>query len=255
MAPYLFASSDLGDRLRRGHQGASEAVRLITEPQFLASTDDEIVAHLKPQWILEPLTLHEDAATMEQNESEVDVSGDPNRMIFPDARRGPVYVPGTEVIIRIPYTGAAWLWEARTSTFTTVHPVGTVHGKGNAAGTIQLRIALPHDAPPERFKQARDENLKLIRQYIEWGRNELNSYNQQIERIIRDAAVQRRQRLKKHGDLSALLNIPLHEKAGAPPLKRIPIEIRKPPPLPVPPKDGLKPEPGIDDSIYEKSSV
>jgi hypothetical protein len=70
--------------------------------------------------------------------------------------------------------------------------------------------------------------------------------------VIRDATIQRRQRLKQHGDISALLNIPLQEKAGAPPLKRIPIETRRPPPLPVPPKGGMKPEPGIDVAIYEK---
>jgi hypothetical protein len=49
MRDYLFFGADLDHRLRAGHQGAAEAVQAIPEAQFLASTDDEIVAHIKPQ--------------------------------------------------------------------------------------------------------------------------------------------------------------------------------------------------------------
>jgi hypothetical protein len=248
---YLFFGSSLYDRLCRGHRGATDAVQTINEAQFLASSDDEIVDHVKAQWIVQPLTLHEDAATMNQCETDVDVSGDPNRLFFPEDR-GPHYVPGTEVTIQIPYTGTTWLWQAQTSTSTSIYPVGTVQSAGNKAGTITLKIVLAHDAPKERFKQLYDDNVKLIRQYIEWGTTEIDSYNQQLDGVIRNASIQRRQRLKQHGDITALLNIPLQEKAGVPALQRIPIEIRKPPPLAVPPKDGIKPEPGIDNSVFEK---
>jgi hypothetical protein len=84
------------------------------------------------------------------------------------------------------------------------------------------------------------------------GDAQVNVYNQQLDRAIRTAVAQRRQRLKQQGDIAALLNIPLQEKTGVPPLKRIPLEIRRPPPLAIPPKDGLRPEPGIDDAAYEK---
>jgi len=249
---YLFLTSNLDDHLRSGHQAAADAVQAISEAQFLASSDDEIVAHIKLKWTVEPLALQEDAARMEKRETDVDVSGDPNRFFFSEDRRGPHYIRGTEVIIRIPYTGTGWLWQAQTNPSTLSYPVGIIHSAGDTAGTIMLRVALAHDVPAERFKQLHDENMKLIRQFIEWGTAQVNAYNQGLDRVIRDAAVQRRQRLKHHGDLAAILNIPLQEKAGAPPLKRIPVEIRRPPPLPVPPKEGMKPEPGIDDAIYEK---
>jgi hypothetical protein len=242
----------LDDRLRRGHQEARDTVQAIPEEQFLASSDDEIVAHIKPQSTLEPLALQEDAARMQKHETKVDASGDPNRILFPEDRRGPVYIAGTEATIRIPYTGATWLWEATTNPFMHSYPVATVRGAGHSGGEIELQIALPHDVPPQRFKQLYDQNMGMIRQFIEWGKAQVDTYNQGLDRVIRDAAVQRRQRLEQHGDIAAILNIPLQEKAGAPPLKRIPVEIRRPPPLPVPPKDGMKPEPGIDDAIYEK---
>jgi hypothetical protein len=189
---------------------------------------------------------------MEKRETDVDVSGDPNRFFFPEDHRGPHYIRGTEVIIRIPYTGTGWLWQAKTNSSSLSYPIGIIQSARDMAGTIMLKIALAHDVPPERFKELHDENMKLIRQYIEWGTAQVNAYDQALDRVIRDAAVQRRQRLQKHDDIAAILKIPLQERAGAPPLKRIPIEIRRPPPLPVPPKDGMKPEPGIDDAIYEK---
>lgn len=247
---YLFRITNLDDRLRLGHQGAADAVQAIAEAQFLASSDDEVVGHVAQQWIVQPLILQEDAITMKQRETNVDVSGDFNRGY--SGERGPIYVPGTEVTIQLPYTGTTWLWRATTNPYMHSYPVGTIHGIGDAAGTIELKITLPHDAPSQRFKQLHDDNLKMIRQFIEWGTIQVNSYNQRLNQVIRDATIQRRHRLKQHGDISALLNIPLHEKAGVPLLKRIPVEIRRPPPLPVPPKDGMKPEPGIDDAIYEK---
>ncbi len=50
----------------------------------------------------------------------------------------------------------------------------------------------------------------------------------------------------------SLVCIPLHTKASAPFLEPIRVEPRSLPKLPVPPKTGLKPEPGITAEIYEK---
>lgn len=121
---YLFSSSNLDDRLRLGHQGASEAVQAIPEAQFLASSDEEIIDHIRPTWTLVPLVLQEDAARMEQQETQVDVSRDPNRLLFPEDRNRPHFVQGTEVTIRTPYTGTTWLWDAKTNPFAHIFPVG-----------------------------------------------------------------------------------------------------------------------------------
>jgi hypothetical protein len=109
---YLFFGAYLDDELRARHQGAADAIQAIPEAQFLASSDDEIVAHIKPRWTLEPLALQEDNSRMDQRETDVDVSGDPTRAFFADERRGPLYIRGTAVTVRIPFTGAPWLWQA-----------------------------------------------------------------------------------------------------------------------------------------------
>jgi hypothetical protein len=71
---YLFHNTNLDDRLRLGHQGAADAVQAIPEAQLLASSDDEIVAHIESQWMVQALILHEEAATMNKRETNVNVS-------------------------------------------------------------------------------------------------------------------------------------------------------------------------------------
>lgn len=186
---------------------------------------------------------------MAQTETQVDVSRDPNR--FFSGERGPFYIAGTQVVVSIPFSGAEWIWQCRTNPFTHNPPTGTITANRNG-GTLELTMSLPHDASPDQFKHLHDQNIQSIRQYVGWQAAQVGPYNQQVQGAIRSAVAQRRQRLKQHSGLAAILNIPLQEKSGAPPVQRLPIEVRKPPPLPVAPKTGLQPEPGIDAGVYEK---
>jgi hypothetical protein len=247
---YLFTQQNLDDELRGRTQTATGAVNLITETQFLASSDDEIVEHLKGQLLVEPIALHEDNARMKQSETQVDVSRDPNRIFFP-GQSGPIYVAGTRMDVSIPFSGAEWIWSCRTNPFNHNPPTGRI-AAGRNGGTLELAISLPHDAQPEQFKQQYEQTMRSIRQHVEWQAAQVRQHNGQVEPSIRSAVAQRRQRLKQHSGLAAIMNIPLQEKTGAPPIQRIPIDIRKPPALPVAPKSGLQPEPGIDPGIYEK---
>lgn len=80
----------------------------------------------------------------------------------------------------------------------------------------------------------------------------MTSYNQDLPQLAQQAIANRRQRLGKHADIASLLDIPLAPKPGAPSIAPVKIGIRRPPRLPVPPKTGLKPEPGIADETYER---
>ncbi len=79
----------------------------------------------------------------------------------------------------------------------------------------------------------------------------MEGYNRSLPQLVQQAINNRRERLSKHADIAALLEIPLAKKAGAPSITPVKVEIRCPPPLPVPPETGLTPEPGLTDEIYE----
>ena len=119
-------------------------------------------------------------------------------------------------------------------------------------GSLRISISLPHDAEPERFKESYDRELRLIGEYVDRARTQVAAYNESLETLVRQAVTHRRTRLGKHAGIADLLDIPLAAKGGAPSIAPVPIEIRRPPPLPVPPKTGLAPEPGITDETYER---
>ena len=129
--------------------------------------DQEVVEHVIPQILVEPIVLQLDATTMTKTETKVDVSGDPMRVFSPD-RRGPFLIPGTRVDIDIPYTGEDWIFSYRTNPFSTVFPCAKV-----TRGSVRISISLPHDAEPERFKQTYDREFRLLREYVERAHTQL----------------------------------------------------------------------------------
>ena len=243
---YLFTELDLDHQLRDRQLQVTAKVDGIPESQFLISSDQDIVEHITPQLIVEPIVLQLDATTMSKAETQVDVSGDPMRFFSPGSR-GPFYVPGTRVDIDIPYTGEDWIFSYRTNPWSSVFPRAEV-----TRGSLRISISLPHDAEPERFKETYDRELGLIREYVGRAHTQVAAYNESLQSLMHQAIAGRRTRLGKHAGIADLLDIPLAAKDGAPSIAPVRIEIRHPPALPVPPKTGLAPEPGITDETYER---
>jgi hypothetical protein len=249
---YLFTRDDLDNQLRSKHAQTASAVDGISEAQFLASSDEQILEFVIASSVVHPIQLHEDQARLEQKEARVDVSGDPRRMFFND-ERGPFFVPGTGVTVSIPFTGAGWIWECRTNPYDLNPPTGQITAtSGSQSGLFIFQMQLAHDEPPEQLKQRYDATMASVRICIERSTNQVETYNNSLEGVVRNAITARRARLEKHRGISAILNIPIRPKADAPSLQRIPIQLKYPPALPVPPKTGLQPEPGIDADTYEK---
>ena len=155
--------------------------------------------------------------------------------------------PGTRVDIDIPYTGEDWIFRYRTNPYWTRFPRGEAR-----QGHLRISISLPHDTPREKFKETYDREVGLIGGYIDNARKQIAEYNDSLESLVGQAIEDRRTRLDKHAGIADLLDIPLAAKDGAPPIKPVRIEIRRPPALPVPPKNGLRREPGIADETYER---
>ena len=241
----LFYENNLDEQLRARLSQINRAVDDIPEQQFLISNDQELIDHIVANFTVDPLVLREEAKTMNKVETQVDVSDEPFR-VFRPGHSGPFYIPGTRVDIDIPFTGKEWLFHCRTSTWFTTFPHAEVNRE-----SLRISISLPHDAESAKFKENYESELQLIKKYVEMSHNEVVAYNQSLPQLVQQAVLSRRERLKKHADIAELLDIPLAEKAGAPSIKPVKVEIRRPPPLPTPPKTGLVPEPGITSETYE----
>ena len=241
----LFFEEDLDAQLRARQQSVSSAVDRIPKDQFLVSSDQEIVDYVVAGLSVEPIVLREEKMTMEQDETEVDVSHDRMR-VFREGRRGPFYIPGTRVDIDIPFTGEEWIFRYRTNPWSTDFPRADVQG-----GRLRLTITRPHDADPNTFKTVYEREIARVRERLDLAHKQIVGYNDSLPSLVRQAVRHRRERLGRHANIAALLDIPLATKPGAPSIEPVKVEIRRPAVLPVPPKTGLTPEPGISDQTFE----
>lgn len=241
----LFFEEDLDAQLRGRQQRVPGAVDGIPKEQFLVSNDVELTDHVVAGFMVEPIVLREDAMTMNQQETQVDVSGDQMRYFGPD-RRGPCYIPGTRIDIDIPFTGEEWIFRYRTNPWSSIFPRAEVqHNR------LRLSIAQPHDADPASFKAIYEREIGLIREYVDRAHKQVVGYNESLPNLVQQAVNHRRDRLGRHDNIATLLDIPLATRPDAPSVAPVKVEVRRPPALPVPPKTGLAPEPGIRDETFE----
>jgi hypothetical protein len=248
----LFYEESLYEQLQTRQKRAAGTVDEIPQQQLLISTDEQLIAYVEARLRVEPVELHEEARSMRQEECQIDVSGDPRRHFRHD-RRGPFYIPGTRVAVTIPFTGEAWIFRYRTSSYWSVFPHGDVkEARGGQPSQLTITIEQTHDTDQEQFKKTFEDEVDLIHGYIGYAKNEVEAYNSQLPGVIRSLVQHRRQRLEQHKGIAALLDIPLQNKPGIPTLEPVRVEVRALPKLPVPPKTGLQPEPGITLETYER---
>ncbi len=247
---YLFADFNLSDSLRANQEGIQEQVDRIPKDQFLNSPHDDVIEHLVSQNTIEPITIYEDRiVASEPSECKIDVSGDPNRFIRDTSR--PFHIPGLEISIEIPFSGDHNLLRAKTSTWSTVFPTGEIRQGRDGIGKIVMIFRQPHDADPNRIKTDLDRNLKIIKEYVGWSKSQIDDFNQSIPGLVKSAVDFRREKLKKQNSITDLLGIPLKPKSGTPSFEPIKVNKKITKPLPPPPKEGYKAEPGITDSDYD----
>lgn len=243
----LFFEEDLDTQLGDRQQKASEIVDGIRRDQFLISTDEELIEYVISQLAVEPIVLDEERKTLSQQEAKVEVPYDFTRAFFSDNESGPNYTDGTKIDINIPFTGEAWIFQCRTNSYYSgMFPHAEIH-----SNFLRITIELPHSVESALFKSNYEKEVNLIRQYIDLANKQVENYNKDLPHLVQQTIEMRRDRLTRHGNIAELLGIPLAPRDGAPSLKPVEVKIRQPR-LPVPPRSGLRPEPGITDEIYEQ---
>ena len=243
----LFCEGDLSATLDGHLAKAVEKVNSIPEAQFLNSTDDELVGHVVSDFEVQPITLHEDAMEMDQQETRVDVSGRFDYFTLPGER---TEVPGLKVTVSVPFTGDPLLWKLRPNKWQTVFPHGQIRKPGSdGIGYLDIEMQQPSGANPESYKQGLEHTMRSVRFYVDAQKEQIEAENNKLPQRVRDAVAKRRERLKSHSAVVQALNIPLKKRKGAPDIAQIPVQRKLVKPLP--PVPNKPPEPGIATEDYE----
>lgn len=120
---------------------------------------------------------------------KIDVSRDPGRYFsdpYSDLARN---YPGERIVVHVPFEGDAGLFKLRPSSFTTVWPRGQV-----TSDELLLTIDYPQDQTPN-VDGPTQEFIRRVGQYLEWSRQQIESFNRSLEQDARRAIDARRQRL------------------------------------------------------------
>jgi hypothetical protein len=246
----LFSEGDLGATLDNVLKKIPDKVDSIPKDQFMAAPEDKLVDHFCSQLEVEPLVLYEDRMEMEPHETKVDVSHDYRRGVVHRGR--PTYVPGVKVVVSIPYSGVADLWKLGPKPFQTVFPKAYVRRPDqDGIGYLEIAIEQPTDEPKQEIKKSLVNKLKSIRSLVNAQKALVEGFNASLPDKTRRAIKNRKNRLKTHEGIEELLNIPLKRRGDAPQIKPLPVKRKLVKPLPSPPKEGFRPEPGITKEDYE----
>lgn len=246
---YLFCEGDLDATLRAHQSSIAAKIDAIPRDQFMNAQPEEIIDNILSSMTVEPLVIYEDRAEMDQSETKIDVRAWRDRNPFGD--RGPIFVPGVAVSVSIPFTGDSSLWKLRPNQWQSVFPNAKVaNSRGENSGHVQFDMAQPTDEAPERFKARLDEELKMIRFYLQSQKQQIEDFNAGLPSQVLASVSARRTRIQKHEGLNDIMGIPLKRKDGVPAFAPVKISRKLVRPLPPPPKSGYKPEPGITEEDY-----
>jgi hypothetical protein len=240
---YLFSTHDLFSVLEGQKRKLLEEIEAIEAERLLTTTAEAWVEYFRSKYELELPVIDEAGITVDQGETQVDVSGDQRRFISDRSR--PFYIKGTEVGVFIPFTGEGELFRCRPSTWTSAPPRGVVR---------EGELLLPYtvlDHEPEALKSRIDRDVAEVKQYLGWIAHDIGPFNASIAELVTQRIEKRREKLLKDKGLVSGLGFAIRRRTDAPQTFSVPT-VRRTPPIARPQgKPGSPPEPALEMQEYE----
>lgn len=242
---YLFSSEDLLQIIESRRRCLSQEIEQMEANRFLNTAPADIVNYLVEKYTLEAPSLHRDAWSATEQETQIDVRNDQNRWITD--RSSPCLIPGQRIDVEVPIEGNVQLLYARASTISSMPPRAEIKGL-----FLHLVFNIPHDSQNCDIKQEAERTLSEIEQHLSWLRNDLQGYNQHLATEAEKTISDRRDRILKNQGRAAALGIPIKTRSNSPETYALPDVRRKVAPiLPPATSAAYEPEPVLDMQNYE----
>lgn len=241
---YLFSDADWFSVERNQLQKMVEEIAALNGDRLLNTAVDDLARYFELKFKVEVPTLIIEDIVVDQRETKIDVRHDPRRWI--DDRSRPVYVPGTEVEVEIPFTGDAEVFRVQPTSYTLSPPYAEV--RPNA---LVIRIS-GTDLTAEGVQQSINQTIKEIQSYLSTLRTNTAGLNQQLFQRARASIESRRQKLLADRNLVGALGFKMKQRDGSQRTFSAPEVKRKIAPT-VPPASSApyRPEPVLDSDDYE----
>lgn len=221
-----------------------EEIAAINGDRLLNTAVDDLVRYFESKFKIEVPALVTEEIVVDQREAKIDVRHDPRRWI--DDRSRPVYVPGTEVEVEIPFAGDSEVFRVRPTSYTMSPPKAEVR-----SGALVLRIS-GTDLTADGVQQSINQTINEIQSHLSTLRTNTAGLNQQLFQRAKTSIESRRQKLLADRNLVGALGFKMKQRDGnqrtfsAPEVKR-----KIAPTMPPASSAPYKPEPVLNDDDYE----
>lgn len=238
---YLFSDGDTRTYLDHARRDLTSEIDQL-QPDRITGTDlDALINYFVEKYTITTPTLDEQHITVDQEETQIDVSQDPQRLLLDRSR--PFYLTGTRITHYVPFTGNTDLFHLRPSYYSSNFPRATIQNNE----LVFTDDDTTHD--DARIQAAFADALNETKKLLAWIDNDIKPYNESIPTLARERLTARRDKLTKDKRLVQTLGYPLRRRPDAPTTYAVPI-VRKTIPLPRPTPAAPEPAP-ISDATYE----
>ena len=210
MLPHLFyESGSLSDFLDNQKSYLKKEVENTNSNELLNLSEDDFCKYLVDKYSLKfPEIRESDIHISNTSEVDIDVSQDPLRGIMDRSR--PFYIKGASITISIPFDGDGKLFNYRPSRFNHNPPTGIVHGQ-----ELQL-VYETLDYDDKKIKQFYDHKLGSIKQYLNWVKEGVASFNNGLEGFSRTVIKNRKNKILADLGLANALGLPIKRSDNIP---------------------------------------
>lgn len=207
---YLFSSKELRSFLEDRLVQSLQHVDGMDSDRLLGTPLQDLVNEIVEDYSLEPLNVIEDQMSqLLTEEIRVDISQDLTRFVLDRTR--PMIVPGSRITVVLPCSGHRELFQMKPSrSYLGKAPVGTI-GKSEILLTYR-----DMDPRPEKVRSFIDEQLKMIRDLVEWSNNDVAGFNKKLASETQAAIERRKSRLQRDRGLDGALGFPVRRRGDAP---------------------------------------
>ena len=186
---YLFFDYELRSDLESQERQMYDEIEGIEANRLLNTSVDDLVTYFVGKYKIEAPQLDEDNISIDQKETKVDVSGDPERF-FRDTGV-PFYIPGTKITFFVPFTGDRNLFYGHSSMLSFNPPRAVVR-------THELEISYKvTDHNAQAIRGQFDATLSQIKQLLVGTSNDVGIFNDGLRQKAEGKIKARREKLLK----------------------------------------------------------
>jgi hypothetical protein len=229
-----------------GHtEAVKKRVQSIAPNTLLNAAEDDLLQALVEEFRLNvPVIKDEELYIAQSEETQVDVSRDPMRLILDSSR--PFYIPGTKTVIAVPFEGDAEFFHIQPQSYSLSPPCGEV-----TRGEILLTYVRT-DQNADAIKREYQSTVNSIKQYLSSLAQSASQFNNQLEGLVRSHLKARKDRLLADAGTTAAIGLPMKKREGVPTTYAVPVSRRTPKIEEIKIGSAFKPEPSLSPEDYDE---